>query len=53
MNNLVSVLLAQLGGEWGPLWAGLTYWAVGPVMFAHGWLSGRQRKKVEARLAAG
>jgi heme A synthase len=49
----VSVLLALLGGESGPLWAGMTYWAVGPLMFAHGWFSGRRRKRVQAQLAAG
>jgi uncharacterized membrane protein len=43
---LVSVLLALFGGEWGPLWAGLAYWAVAPVMFVHGWLSGRRRRRV-------
>jgi uncharacterized membrane protein len=50
---VVSVLLALLGGEFGPLWAGLTYWTVAPLMFAHGWLSGRRRKKVQAGLAVG
>ena len=37
---VVSVLLALLGGEWGPLWAGMAYWVVGPAMYLHGWRSG-------------
>lgn len=51
--GVVSVLLALLGGEYGPLWAGLAYWTVGPLMYLHGWLSARRRRRVEARLAAG
>lgn len=51
--GFVSVLLAQLGGERGPLWAGMLYWAVGPSMYLHGWFSGRQRRKVQAGLAVG
>lgn len=48
---VVSVLLAQFGGERGPLWSGVVYWAVGPMMFAHGMISGRWRKRVQARAA--
>lgn len=50
---VVSVGLALLGGEWGPLWAGLAYWAVGPAMYLHGWLSARRRRKVRAEPALG
>lgn len=49
----VSVLLAAFGGAWGPLGAGMVYWAVGPVLFFHGHLSGRERKRLQSRLAAG
>jgi hypothetical protein len=48
----VSVLLSLFGGPAGPLWGGLTYWLVGPSMYLHGWLSGRARKQVQARVAA-
>jgi hypothetical protein len=48
----VSVLLSLFGGEMGPLWGGLTYWLVGPVLLLHGWMSGRARKQVQARVAA-
>jgi uncharacterized membrane protein len=48
---LVSVLLAQLGGENGPLIAGLTYWLVGPLMYLHGWLSARRRERIVAAIA--
>lgn len=50
---LVSLVLAQLGGSWGPLWAGMAYWAVGPAMYLHGWLSGRWRREAQARLSTG
>ncbi|HEX6039874.1 TMEM175 family protein [Longimicrobium sp.] len=50
---LVSVVLAWFGGDRGPLWAGLAYWGVGPVLFAHGWLSGRRRRQLHAPLALG
>jgi uncharacterized membrane protein len=50
---LLSVLLALLGGAWGPLLAGLTYWAVGPAMYLHGWLSTRRRRRVLADVVPG
>jgi hypothetical protein len=50
---LISVLLAVLGGEWGPLWAGQAYWLVGPALYLHGWFSGRRRKRVQEALAVG
>lgn len=50
--GLVSVLLAALGGPMGPLWGGMVYWLVGPVLFLHGWLSGRVRRQVQARIVA-
>lgn len=50
---LISVVLAWFGGDQGPLWAGLTYWAVGPALFAHGMISARRRKRVQALLAPG
>ena len=43
---LVSIVLAWFAGDRGPLWAGLSYWAVGPVMWLHGWLSGRRRAQL-------
>lgn len=48
----VSVLLSAFGGEMGPLWGGLAFWLVGPLMYLHGWISGRARKRVQARVAA-
>lgn len=50
---LVSVMLAWWGGDNGPLWAGLAYWLVGPLMFAHGWASSRRRRQLHAPLAPG
>ncbi|WP_420125062.1 TMEM175 family protein [Longimicrobium sp.] len=49
----VSVLLSVFGGESGPLLGGLSYWLVGPALLAHGWLSGRRRKRVESVPAIG
>jgi hypothetical protein len=49
----VSVLLSVFGGAQGALWGGLAYWLVGPVLLAHGWISGRARKQVQARVAMG
>ncbi|HEX6370102.1 MAG TPA: TMEM175 family protein [Longimicrobium sp.] len=49
----VSVLLCAFGGELGPLWGGLAYWLVGPVLYLHGWFSGRARRQVQARVAVG
>ncbi len=48
----VSVLLTVFGGSRGPMWGGLTYWLVGPAVYAHGVLAGRARKRLQARLAA-
>jgi hypothetical protein len=50
---LVSILLALLGGDWGPLWAGMMYWLVGPTLFLHGWLSGRRRRELQSAPIAG
>jgi hypothetical protein len=50
--GVASVLLSAFGGDVGPLWGGLTYWLVGPLMYLHGWFSGRARKQVQARVAA-
>jgi hypothetical protein len=47
-----SVLVSVFGGEMGPLWGGLAYWLVGPVLFLHGWLSGRARRQVQSRAVA-
>ena len=49
----LSVLLSVFGGERGPLWGGLTYWLVGPVLLLHGWISGRRRKQLPSASAAG
>lgn len=49
----VSVLLAAFGGAWGPLWAGMVYWAVAPVLFVNGHLANRRRKELFAGLAGG
>jgi hypothetical protein len=45
-----SVLLSLFGGELGPLWGGLAYWLVGPVLLLHGWFSGRRRKQFQSNL---
>lgn len=50
--GVVSVLLSAFGGPFGPLWGGLAYWLVGPALFANGWVAGRARKRLQARLAA-
>lgn len=50
--GVLSVLLTAFGGPQGPMWGGLTYWLVGPALFANGVLSGRVRKRLQARLAA-
>lgn len=49
----VSVLLSVFGGEMGPLLGGMTYWLVGPVLLAHGWHSGRRRKRMQPLPAIG
>lgn len=51
--GLLSVLLTAFGGAGGPLWGGLAYWLVGPVLYANGVLAGRRRRQVAGRLAAG
>ena len=48
----LSVLLTAFGGPFGPLWGGLTYWLVGPALYANGVFSGRVRTRLQARLAA-
>lgn len=48
----VSVLLSGFGGPAGPLWGGLTYWLVGPVLYVNGVVYGRARTRLQARLAA-
>lgn len=46
----VSVLLAVLGGRHGPLWGGLAYWLVGPVLLVNGWISARARGRIQSRV---
>lgn len=50
--GLLSIALALGGGPRGPFLAGIVYWSIGPLMFVHGYLSGRARGRV-TREAAG
>lgn len=45
----LSIVMAYRGGGRGPMLAGLAYTLVGPVMTAHGFWSGRGRKRLMAR----
>lgn len=47
-----SVLLSAFGGDMGPLLGGMAYWLVGPLLYLHGWFSGRARRQLQARVAA-
>jgi uncharacterized membrane protein len=47
--GLLSILVAYVTRSG---LAGLVYWLIGPVQFFNGWLMGKRRKRLEARLAA-
>jgi uncharacterized membrane protein len=49
--GLLSVGLALTGTAVSSLFAGLSYWLIGPIMFAHGNARGRRRKRLEQHLA--
>lgn len=51
--GLLSVGLAVFGGLRYAFYAGMTYWLIAPLLFTHGTLMGRRRRKVEERAAAG
>ena len=45
--GILSITIAYAGGpRYGGL-AGMVYWLIGPVQFAHGMLMGKKRKKLE------
>ena len=47
--GLLSVAVAAFGGMRYAFLAGMTYWLVAPVQFAHGLMMGRRRKRLEVR----
>lgn len=47
--GLLSILVAYVTRSG---LAGLVYWLIGPVQFLNGWLMGKRRIRLEARLAA-
>jgi uncharacterized membrane protein len=49
--GMLSILLVAVGGAGNAGFAGITYWLVGPALGIHGWLSGRARGRLAARLA--
>lgn len=49
--GIISTVIALKGGRLGPLFAGLSYWLIGPVQFVHGMLMGKRRKRLQQRLA--
>ncbi len=53
--GLLSIGVALVGGPRFSLMAGMVYWLIGPIQFAHGYLMGRRRKRLERRfdLASG
>jgi len=51
--GLVSVALAVFGGSRLTFFSGMTYWLIAPLLFVHGTLRGKRRRKVEERAAAG
>jgi uncharacterized membrane protein len=50
--GLLSVALAVLGGPRHAFLSGMTYWLIAPLLFAHGTLRDRRRRKVEERAAS-
>ena len=42
-----SVLLSAFGGHAGPLWSGVVYWLVGPVLWLNARLSSGARKRLQ------
>lgn len=51
--GLASIAIVLIGGAGYTGWSGLIYWLVGPAMGIHGYLSGRARRRLMDRLAAG
>jgi len=51
--GIASIAVASIGGAEYAGTAGLLYWLVGPVMAVNGWLAGKQRQRIVARVSAG
>ena len=50
-DGLLSVGVALTGNPLSSLLAGLSYWLIGPVLYLHGHLRGRRRKRLAENLA--
>ena len=48
----LSVCIALFGGSRHTLLSGMTYWFIAPILFAHGTMMGRRRRRIEERVAA-
>ena len=46
--GVASVTIAFIGGNRWALWSGLTYMLIGPVLWVHGSVSRRKRRKLES-----
>jgi len=51
--GIASVAVALIGGPEYAVTAGLLYWLVGPLMAVNGWMAGKQRQRIVARVSAG
>ena len=54
LMSLVGMFSIALALMWNPRYmtlAGMSYWLIGPVMYVHGHLRGRRRKRLEQHLA--
>jgi hypothetical protein len=48
---VVSVALALTRGGRYTAFSGMAYWLIAPVLFIHGHMRGKRRRRIEARLA--
>ena len=54
LMSLVGVISISIALTRNPrlmTWAGMSYWLIGPVMYVHGHLRGRRRRRLEQHLA--
>jgi uncharacterized membrane protein len=50
--GVVSIALALAPGGRYTAFSGMSYWLIAPMLFAHGHMRGKRRRRIEARLAS-
>jgi uncharacterized membrane protein len=50
--GVLSITIALARNPRYMIFAGMVYWLIAPVLFLHGWLMGKRRRKIEERLGA-